>query len=276
VVAWGINYYGSSQTIMGIEQEANQLGYSLFLNLVRNPLDDHKQILDTLISRRVEGVVWAIPEVGNNRDWLQTDHLDRLPPIVFLTTKPRAGVSVISVDNRNGAKKAVQHLLQQGRRRIGIITGPMAWWEASERYAGWQAALQDAGLEAAHALEFRGDDWTAVNGKTGMLSLLEQEPDIEAVFASNDQIALGAMGIAHQLGRKVPQDLAFVGFDNTPEAAFFWPPLTTIYQDLIDVGCIAVRKLHELITAYQVQGGPALPMSTMLKPELIVRASSCI
>jgi LacI family transcriptional regulator len=274
VIAWGIDYYGPSRTVVGIEQEANELGYSLFLCLVNHPTDDHEQILDTLISRRVEGIIWAIPEVGDNRNWIQTNHLDRLPPMIFLSMENRPGISVVAVDNRNGAKQAVQHLLKQGRRKIGIITGPMAWWEARERYAGWQDALAEAGLESPLSMEVNSDDWSAVNGERGMRALLAQAPDIDAVFASSDQIALGAMGIAHQLGRRVPQELAIVGFDNTPEAAFFWPPLTTIYQQLIDVGRIAVKNLHAIIVSRQSQNEPLPPSFTLLKPELIVRASS--
>jgi LacI family transcriptional regulator len=274
VIAWGIDYFGPSRTVVGIEQEANELGYSLFLNLMSHPDGDHEPILDTLISRRVDGIIWAVPEVGNNRSWIQASRLDQLPPIVFLSMEPRPGISIVSVDNCNGAKQAVQHLLQQGRRKIGIITGPLAWWEARERYRGWHEALGEAGLEASPSLVIKSDDWSAVNGEQGMRNLLAQVPDIDAVFASNDQIALGALGSAHQLGRRVPQDLAIVGFDNIPEAAFFWPPLTTIYQQLVDVGRIAVKNLHEMIVARRSEREPLQPLSTILKPELFVRASS--
>jgi DNA-binding LacI/PurR family transcriptional regulator len=109
-----------------------------------------------------------------------------------------------------------------------------------------------------------------------MRSLLAQVPSLDAVFACNDQIALGALGIAHQLSRHVPQELAIVGFDNTPESAFFWPPLTTIYQQLVDVGRIAVKNLNEMIVARRLEREPFQPLSTMLKPELVVRASSSI
>ena len=274
VIAWGIDYYGPSRTVVGIEQEANELGYSLFLCMVAHPTDDHEQILNTLISRRVEGIIWAIPEVAGNRDWIQKNHLDYFPPVVFLTMQGRPGTASVSIDNRNGARQAVQHLIQQGKRKIGIITGPLAWWEASERYLGWQQTLEEAGLDASPSLVFKSDDWSAVNGERGMHTLLENEPEIDAVFASNDQIALGALGIAHKLGRRVPQDLAIVGFDNTPEAAFFWPSLTTINQQLIDVGRLAVKNLHEIIEARRLQKEPAEPSTTIMRPELIIRASS--
>jgi LacI family transcriptional regulator len=276
VIAWGIDYFGPSRTVVGIEQEANELGYSLFLSLVSHPIDSPEQILDTLISRRVEGIIWAIPEVGDNRIWIQSNHLDQLPPVIFLSMEPHPGISVVSVDNRNGARQAVRHLLDQGKRKIGILTGPMAWWEARERYAGWQEALEEAGLEASNSLVFHSSDWSAMNGEQGMRMLLAQDPDIDGVFASSDQIALGALGIAHQYGLKVPERLAIVGFDNIPEAAFFWPPLTTIYQQLIDVGRIAVKNLHQMIVARRMEDGDHPALTTVLKPELIVRASSSL
>ena len=131
-------------------------------------------------------------------------------------------------------------------------------------------------MDASPSLVVQSDDWSAVNGERGMRTLLAQAPDIDAVFASNDQIALGALGIAHQLGRRVPQELAIVGFDNIPEAAFFWPPLTTINQQLVEVGCVAVKNLHEMIVSRRSQGEPVQALSSMLKPELIVRASSSV
>jgi LacI family transcriptional regulator len=274
VMAWGIDYFGPSRTLVGIEQEANELGYSLFLSLINQPTDNPEQILDNLISRRVEGIICAIPEVGNNRDWVKNSHLDHTPPLIFLSMESRPGISVVAIDNRNGAKQAVQHLVNEGKRRIGIITGPMAWWEARERYIGWREALQEAGLKPSASMEYQSDDWSSVNGERGMRALLESCPDLDAVFASNDQIALGAMGIAHQLGRQIPQELAIVGFDNMPESAFFWPPLTTIYQQLIDVGRIAVKNLHQMIISRRAESDVLQPVCTILRPELIVRASS--
>ncbi len=276
VMAWGIDYFGPSRTVTGIEQEADELGYSLFLSLLNQPTDDYEKALDNLIARQVDGIIWAIPQVGNNRAWVKNSHLDHIPPVIFLSMEPRPGISVISIDNRNGAKQAVQHLLQQGKRKVGIITGPMEWWEARERHKGWQEALSEAGLKASLALEYRGDDWTSLNGEQGLRALLEKCPDLDAVFASNDQIALGAIGTAHQLKKRIPEDLAVVGFDNMPESAFFWPPLTTIYQQLVDVGRIAVRKLHETIVAIRNENQASEPICTILQPELIVRASSLL
>jgi LacI family transcriptional regulator len=221
VVAWGIDYYGPSQTVVGLENRADELGYSLFLHLLTKP-DEAKisRVLDTLIDRRVDGVIWAVPEVGDNRAWIETDRLRQLPPIIFLSTLPREGLTSISVDNYRGALQATQHLIAQGRRRITMIAGPTKWWEARERQAGWRAALTEAGLSTDASLVADGD-WSAQSGARAMRVLLEREPQLDAVFACSDQIALGALGALHQAGRQVPHDVAIVGFDNIPGIGVF-------------------------------------------------------
>jgi LacI family transcriptional regulator len=276
VVAWGIDYFGPSRTVVGIEQQAHQLNYSLFLNLVDRPDDSGiEQVLDTLITHRVDGIIWAVPEVGNNRQWLDSSHLDQLPPIVFLSMEARPGLFIIAVDNYNGAKQATQHLIDQGRRKIGIITGPLGWWEARERFRGWEAAMHQANLATPASLVIEGE-WTAASGEQGLSSLLLQEPGIDALFASSDQIALGALSTAHRLGRKIPHDLAIVGFDNIPEAACFWPPLTTVYQHLINMGRLAVQTLHRMIEANRQSKMLEEASVTMVTPELIIRDSSLL
>ncbi len=274
VVAWGIDYYGPSRTVVGIEQQAHQLNYSLFLSLVDRPDNGNiEQVLDAFITHRVDGILWAVPEVGDNRDWLKSIQLDQLPPIVFLSMEPRPGLAIVVVDNFSGAKQATQHLIDQGRRKIGIITGPLAWWEARERYAGWEAAMHQANLATPPSLVVEGE-WASVAGEQGLNILLNQEPELDAVFASSDQIALGALGAAHRIGLKIPQDLAIVGFDNMPESAWFWPPLTTVYQQLIDVGRIAVSTLHRMIEANRQSTASNESSVTLVTPELIVRSSS--
>jgi DNA-binding LacI/PurR family transcriptional regulator len=274
VVVWGIDYYGPSRTVIGVEQQSDELGYSLFLNLMYHPDEPNvDRILDALVARRVDGIIWAVPEVGDNRAWIKLDQLKHLPPIVFLSMEPRPELPVVAVDNHSGASQATQHLLDQGRRKIGLINGPLAWWEARERYAGWQDTLLQAGLQMSPSLVVNGD-WTAASGEQGMRRLLEQQPDVDAVFACNDQMALGALGVAHQSGRRIPQDLAIVGFDNTPESACFWPPLTTVNQQLTEVGRIAVEVLHKLIESKRQDRDGAEPAATLLAPELVIRASS--
>lgn len=275
VVAWGIDYYGPSRALLGVEQKSDELGYSLFLSLMAHPTgdDNSKRILDTLVARRVDGIIWAVPEVGDNRAWLNTAQVDNLPPIVFLSMQPHVRLNTLSIDNRSGGLQATQHLIREGRRHIGIIAGPLAWWEARERYAGWQAALQQAGLTPSPTLMVEAD-WSADAGAAAMQALLDREPQLDAVFACSDQIALGALGVAHRLGRRIPQDIAIVGFDNIPESAHFWPPLTTIYQHLVDIGSLAVEHLHRMIEAKRNSETDGEPVAISQVPELVIRESS--
>ena len=257
VVASGLEYYGPSRTLVGIEQEANGLGYSLLLNLLLRPDNgDVYAALTTLAARRVDGIIWAVPEIGDNRAWIEPERLQRLPPIIFLNMGSRPGLPMVAVDNWTGAGLAGAHLIAQGRRKIGLIAGPQAWWEARERCQGFKKVLNESGVTVPPERVVEGA-WTAASGETAMRQLLAHCPEIDAVFACNDQMALGALRIAHVAGRRVPDDLAIVGFDNTPESAYYWPSLTTVYQPLVEAGQLAVRELHTMIQERRQGGGKA-------------------
>lgn len=278
VVVWGLDHFAPSRNVVGIEQRSSELGYSLFLHLLLHPTDaGAEQILNTLADHRVEGILWAIPEVSGNHDWLQRTSLDNLPPIVFLNTHPQPGLDTIAVDNRLGGALAVRHLLAQGRRSIGLISGPDGWWETQERRAGWLEALAEAGIEPSPQ-RMVAADWSVESGEAAMQRLLEQDPTIDAVFACSDDIALGALTAAKRAGRRVPEDLALVGFDNIPQAGYFQPPLSTIDQPLARTGRAAVDRLLERIE--QRRAGKTVPpdqpgaSALHLEPRLVVRASS--
>jgi len=273
VVASGLEFFGPSRRLVGIEQEANRLGYSLLLDLLHRPDDpDALPALGALTARRVDGIVWAVPEVGNNRAWLSPERLASLPPIVFLSMAPRPGVAMVASDNRAGGFDATAHLVAGGRRRIAMISGPLDWWEARERCEGYRAALVQAGIAPDSALCYEGD-WLPESGEQGLRCLLECSPRIDAIFASNDQMALGALRVAHLAGLRVPDDLAVVGFDNMPQSAYFWPSLSTIRQQLVEVGGAAVAELHQAILARR-NGEQREARTLLLSPTLIVRESS--
>jgi LacI family transcriptional regulator len=274
VVCWGLEYFGPSRTLSGIEQGASELGYVLLLSLMRQPWDsDVGQLLRDMLSRQVDGIVWAVPEIANNREWIREEH-SRLPaPVVFLSMRPQPNLSVAAVNNRSGGRLATKHLLDLGHRNVGLITGPLAWWEARQRQSGWQDALEEAGIPDEANLVAEGD-WTAASGERGLHQLLEQSPDLDAVFISNDQMALGALQAARKIGVRVPEDLAVVGFDDVPESVYFHPPLTTVRQDMVELGRCAVRELGVMIEATQQGEADVEPNTILLEPELMVRESS--
>lgn len=276
VVGSGLEHYGPSRTLSGIEKEADRWGYSLLLSLVhQSETHSVEQLLRDMVSRHVDGIIWAQPEIGKNRKWLQRENLPLSVPIVFLSMQAQPNLAVVAIDNRAGGQMATEHLLNQGRRHVGLITGPLDWWEARERHLGWQEALQGAGLAVEDNLVMEGD-WSPASGERGLRRLLEQRPDVDAVFACNDQMALGVLRAARQMGRRVPDDLAVVGFDDIPEAAYFYPPLSTVRQDLVDFGCRAVTELRRAVDARD-EGQPVPPpQSVLLRPQVIVRESSVI
>lgn len=274
VVASCLDYYGPSRTLAGIEHQSCQLGYSLLFGLLPQPRDsDIVSTLDSLATRRVDGIIWAVPEIGSNRDWIHQTLLENLPPIVFISMAPRQGLSTVAINNRTGSGQVAEHFVQTGKRRIGIITGPLDWWEARERLDGFTSKLQEMGGAIDPALIAEGD-WSAASGKYCMQRILEQAPDLDAVFACNDSMALGAMGIVHEEGLRIPEDIAFAGFDDIPEAACFWPPLTTVHQKLFTLGVISVQMLQNLIEARSQGKAEDAVENQILDTEFLIRESS--
>jgi len=273
VVSSGLEFYGPSRTLVGIEKKANELGYSLMVRLLHSPLESRgESALNDLIAHQVAGIIWAVAEIGDQREWLYGHLAERALPVVFLNIKNRSDTTFVAMDNRMGGKLATEHLIKQGYQRIGIIAGPQEWWEARDRESGWREILAEAGIGDLQSLKESGD-WSASSGYQAMMNLLANVPDLEAVFVSNDSMALGALQAAAVYGRSVPQELAVVGFDDIPESAYFTPPLTTVRQDVLEVGCQAVSMLNQQLQAHYNSGHlPA--QSAILEPTLIVRQSS--
>jgi LacI family transcriptional regulator len=275
VESYGVQYFGPSHTLVGIEHQANEMGYTLHLSLVQEPAESGVQLLHDMLSYQVDGIIWAVSEIGNNREWAEREICNLNVPVVFLDMRPCPNLSVVNIDNRSGGYLATQHLLRQGYQRIGLITGPLDWWSAQQRKSGWKDAIEEAGRPVEEKLIVEGT-WSAASGERGLRRLLEQRPDVDAVFACNDQMALGALKTTRELSLQVPQDLALVGYDDVPEAPFFSPPLSTVRQDLDQLGRSAVQELGRLIEAKQQEQTDIEPETILLQPELIVRESSVL
>lgn len=278
VVAYGLEYFGPSRILTGLEQAAAATGYSMSLTLIHRPeTEDVDEVLAGLAGRQVDGVIWAIPEVASNRSWLRARASAMPVPLVVVggTTGEDLPPS-IGIDNRAIGRLATSHILGGGARRVAIVTGPLDWWEARERLAGWRETLETAGSRPSEGLVFEGD-WTPSSGEEGLYQLLRRTPDIDAVFASNDQMALGVMHAAHRLGLRIPDELSVVGVDDIAEGSHFWPPLTTVQQPLSEAGALAVEVVVRAIKASRPgrQSEDAhFRRVNLLQPTLIVRQSS--
>jgi len=174
-------------------------------------------------------------------------------------------VSYVTVDNEEGARKAVEHLIQLGRRRIGHITGDLRITDGLDRLTGYRAALEEYDIPYDPALVVEGT-FTRRSGYNAMQGLLAQ--GVDAVFAASDDTASGALQAMHVLGVSVPDDIALVGYDNLPTALDSKPELTTIHQPIEEKGARAAALLLDLI-----EGVVASPQHILLPTHLVVRQS---
>lgn len=274
VVTAGLRFIGPSRTLNGITGAAEEASYSLLLKeLPQLDANNILPIFQALLSRHVDGIIWAVPEIGENRSWVKRLSLDLEVPIVYLTMEPQENISVVSINNYLGGRMAMTHLLEQGYQHIGHISGPLDWWEARQRMAAWRDVCREAGLEARDEHWVEGN-WSPSSGAQAIQKLLEQYPEMDAVFVANDQMALSVMQAACQNGISIPEILGVVGFDNIPESAYFWPPLTTIQHDHQSLGKIAVEEIIKIIESGWQEREPMEPKSIMLTPTLVVRQSS--
>ncbi len=273
VVTFGLKYIGPSQTLNGVADAADELGYMLLMKEIDAfDLSNIDNIIGSLLSRQVDGVLWVAPEIGDSHAWLDKSLEKVSVPFVFIAMEPREGIMSVVTDNYQGGVLATQHLLDCGRKKIGHISGPLTWWEAEERKRGWRATMENAGLEAPehHCKE---GNWSSASGEQAFNQLIEAFPDMDAVFAGNDQMALSVLREAHRRGIQVPEQLAVIGFDNIPESAFFYPSLSTISQNLQLLGKTAVQTVVEMIQTRQENQILEL-QSKFIPPSLIVREST--
>jgi DNA-binding LacI/PurR family transcriptional regulator len=274
VVTAGLKYIGPSRTLSGITSKAEEAGYTLLLKeLPHFASNNIAPIFQTLISHQVDGIIWAVPEVGENGSWVNKLSLDMDIPIVYLTMESKEKINVVSINNYLGGQLAMSHLLEQGYEHIGHISGPLEWWEARERMAAWKDALIAAGREVKDEYWTDGN-WSSASGAQAIQRLFKQYPEMDAVFAANDQMALSVLQYACRSGLRIPNDLGVVGFDDITESPFFWPPLTTIQQDQYNIGEVAVEEIIKIIESGYHEQKVIRPKSIMLAPTLVVRQSS--
>ena len=202
---------------------------------------------------------------------------DPLPPALVAAGVPtvigggppgEVSVSYVDADNRGGARQAVEHLVVKGRSRIATITGPADMPVGIDRLEGYRDALEAAGLPLEPSMMVAGD-FSQASGTAAMEQLLTLQPPIDGVFAASDLMAAGAMQTLVRSGRRVPEDVAVVGFDDSATARSTDPPLTSVRQPLVEMGrTMASLLLHHILEA------DAAPNTVILPTELVVRSSA--
>ena len=217
-----------------------------------------------LLGGNVDGAL-VVSHHSGDHSWA---HLRGTLPVVFggrpLAT-PEPATHFVDVDNVGGARLAVEHLLARGCRHVATIAGPQDMTPGLDRLTGWREVLVEAGMEPG-PIEY--GDFTADSGTTAMRRILESGKPFDALFAANDQMAVGAYAVLRGAGLAIPGDVAVVGFDDSYFSANADPALTTVRQPLVEMGAEMARLLVSLIA-----GRPAQTV-TMLEGTLMVRASA--
>lgn len=254
-------HYGPMMSVNAIEHAARDAGYRITVtSLASSEYTSIRTALDQLQMQAVEAIVVIAPQV---RVLEAIRDLDITVPYVTLQNGDLHSQHGMSIDQVAGGRMATQHLIGLGHTEIMHLSGPQDWIEAEARMQGYLDAINASDLRTRAPIL---GDWTAHFGYYAGLELLRFR-DFTALFAGNDQMALGFIHACWDSGLSVPEDVSVVGFDDIPEAAHFYPPLTTVRQNFTEIGRRAVSLLLT-----ELQGGPT--DSAQIAPELVVRRST--
>ncbi len=248
--------------IRGISAGLASTGLQLLLAIAQSA-DDHERFEHYLTGQHVDGVFLISLHGGDPLP----RHLEEsgVPTVLGGAPVGDDPVSCVDADNRGGARNAVEHLIGLGRRRIATITGPQDMRVGVDRLSGYTDALSAAGLGELVA----DGDFSEESGARAMRELLDRDASLDAVFAASDPMAIGAMRVLKEHGRRIPGDVAVVGFDDSPTARHTDPPLTSVHQPLEAMG----REMARLLVA-RIRGEPMERFMVILDTHLVARESS--
>lgn len=263
VLSLGTSAYETPSTLEGIESAATGAGYTVTFAGTR-ALDSSamRRAVHALVDQRVDGVILIAPLTAIDVAVLP---LPASLPVVAVEGVPGPRVSAVVIDQVGGARAATEHLLELGHRNVWHVAGPTGWFDSQGREEGWRSALNNAGIEPPPLLP---GDWGHTSGyEAGRI--LSGIADATAVFAANDSMAIGLLRALHEGGRRVPEDVSIVGFDDLPGAAYMTPPLTTVRQEFFTVGQESIRLLLG-----QIAGDSSQPVQQVIPTRLVVRRST--
>ncbi len=253
--------WGPNSTLRAIEQAARASAYSVS---VFSTSDEDAASISTGINDLVAQGIDALCVIAPRSSALELfrEHSSNMPTLV-IKAEPDPHLHTVAVDQYTGARTAVAHLISLGHRTISHVAGPLDWYDARARWQGWRDELEAAGLPEGPMVQ---GDWTSDRGYE--IGRSRQLASATAVFAANDQMALGVVHGLLESGRRVPDDVSVIGFDDLPDARHFLPPLTTVRQDFASLGALALRLIIAAID------GDDTANHALIAPELILRSST--
>jgi DNA-binding LacI/PurR family transcriptional regulator len=263
VVSFDTTLHGPASTLFGIERAAHEEGY--FVSIASVTSLDRASVLGAVERLRAQGVDGILIITPHDAAAQAVLHVPPDMPVVAVEAGPTDAVPVVAVNQFAGAMAATRHLLEIGHRTVWHVGGPPDWLEARQRVDGWTSALTDAGADIPPLLS---GDWSARSGYE-LGRRLATVREVTAVFAANDQMALGILRALDEAGLDVPGDISIVGFDDIPEAEFFNPPLTTVRQDFNEMG-----RQSLMLLLGEIDAPRRTSARVVVEPELRVRGST--
>jgi LacI family transcriptional regulator len=253
----------------GVEDVAYAHHYNVFLLNSSEQIEREQKALDSLWAQRVDGLIWCSSRLEQSE---LLHYLERFSHVVLINRVldvARPGVITMSVDDVAGAYQAVAHFVEQGRRNIGFAAGPAYSISGQRRLQGFLAACGDLGVETAVSHIQHGPP-TRGGGHQAATALITKNPDLQAILAYNDLVAVGVMQACLENGRSVPGDIAVIGFDDIPLASLVTPSLSTLHIDKYELGAEAMTTLLQLMNQADHSHSP----NQTIQPELILRQST--
>ena len=258
-----------SATISGIQDTAARQGYNVMICQSNESFATEVNNVQMMLAHRVDGILISLSRETPSYEHLQAVFQRGTPLVFFDRVDETLPASRVMVDNQDGAFKATEHLIKTGCRRIAHIAGPPQLSITKSRLLGYQEALEAYNIPVRKEL-IRHTDLTKEETARHIHALLKADVILDAIFAFTDLVATQAMQIIKQHKKKVPEDVAVIGFTNTPVSAFIEPALTTVAQPAYQIGQIAAKHLLDQIW----QPKNFVPQSIVLKTELIIREST--
>ena len=255
-------YYGVM--VRGVEEVVENAGMHILVASGKADAAQEERAIEILRSRRVDALVLHV-EALSDEAVLELMAED-LPVVLVARHIAEAGDRSLSIDNELGGRLATEHLLANGHRIIGHLSGPLNFPDSRARLQGYRQALSAAGIAYSDELVIESD-WLEEGGYQAARRLLKRRPDITAIFAGNDQMAAGVLQALRNEGRSIPEDISVVGFDDVLFARYLYPSLTTVRQPLLEMGAAAARL------ALSALNGTEVEVPRKFEPELIERQS---
>jgi LacI family transcriptional regulator len=264
VIPDGFNNF-QRQLFSVIERHLDSFGYHTLFFFVQMNSASEKKCLDRLKTENLDGVI-MLQEIKSGEFY---EYIEAAGIPIISTLHNHNNIPTVKMDDKQGAFDAVNHLVGLGHRKINMISG-VSFSYGAHRLVGYYRALDEAGIQRDQKRVADVQQYNAEAGVYAMRELLLRSKDFSAVFASSDELALGAIRVLLDEGIRIPEDVSVIGFDDIDISSYLYPRLTTIRQPLVEIGEQVAMYLHRFISG---QNDPAL--NIVLPYKLIIRESTC-